>query len=217
MLGKKRLNHNLELIFLILAAVLIAVVTTWKITSHPVSSSQKDLNKVKSQVGKLILLPTDEQPTLATVTDRAKLKDKFLAAKSETGDRVLIYTKNKLVIIYRPNINKIVAVGLLTADPALPESKGATLTVLDSTNDPSRKQNIINKIKTAYPDIKITDGGKADVTNLPNTIVIDNTAPSRKSNLQVALENIIPGKEGIIPLGQTRPSTDMTIIVGADK
>ena len=78
--------------------------------SNPNKVTVGEANAVIEAVGKLVVLPTDEQPTLATVTDPEKLKDQPFFAQAKVGNKVLIYTKAKMAILYDPSINKIVAV-----------------------------------------------------------------------------------------------------------
>lgn len=63
------------------------------------------------RVGELIDLPKDERPTIATVSDKEKIKDQPFFGKAENGDKVLIFTNNKKVILYRPGEDRIVEVG----------------------------------------------------------------------------------------------------------
>lgn len=76
----------------------------------PNKAAQNDVNKLVAQVGKLIILPEGEIPTVATVSDPEKLKDQAFFAKAKTGDRVLIYTSAKKAFLYSPGDNKIVEV-----------------------------------------------------------------------------------------------------------
>lgn len=76
----------------------------------PNKVAQEELSKVVAQVGKLIVLPEGETPTLATVADPNKLKDQAFFANAKTGDKVLIYTNAKKAILYNPELNKIVEV-----------------------------------------------------------------------------------------------------------
>ncbi len=62
------------------------------------------------EVGRLIVLPTDEVPTVATVSDPKALKDKVFFAEAKTGDKVLIYTNAKKAILYDPVLKKIINV-----------------------------------------------------------------------------------------------------------
>lgn len=80
------------------------------IKKNPNKVAIDETNATISAVGKLIVLPTGEQPTLATVTDPSKLKDQPFFANAQTGFKVLIYTNAKEAILYDPVANKIVAV-----------------------------------------------------------------------------------------------------------
>ncbi len=66
------------------------------------------------RVGELIDLPKDERPTIATVSDKEKVKNQPFFGKVENGDKVLIYTNNKKVILYRPSGDRIVEVGAVS-------------------------------------------------------------------------------------------------------
>lgn len=79
----------------------------------PLVSGQRELQTTLAKVGNLIMLPATETPTLATVTDKEKLKDQNFFANSEQGDKVLIYVEAKKAILYRPSLNKIVEVAPL--------------------------------------------------------------------------------------------------------
>lgn len=81
-----------------------------KIAQNPDAVAQAETAKLVSTVGKLITLPTDETPSVATVTDKAKLADQPFFAKSENGDKVLIYTNAKKAILFRPSTDKIIEV-----------------------------------------------------------------------------------------------------------
>jgi hypothetical protein len=80
-------------------------------TSTKVTSSETD--KLVADVGKLIKLPADEKPTLATVTDVEKVKDQSLFKDAQNGDKVLVYTTAKKAILYRPTDNKIIEIGAI--------------------------------------------------------------------------------------------------------
>src|SRR3989338_6828424 len=77
---------------------------------NPNKLAQEETSKLVAQVGKLIVLPEGEAPTVATVSDPEKLKDQPFFARAKKGDRVLIYTNAKKAILYNPENNKIVEV-----------------------------------------------------------------------------------------------------------
>lgn len=192
------------------AALILIAVLLLRHANQDSGSSQS----IVGTVGQLMLLPTNEKPTIATVEDKAEIKDKFLAAHAQDGDRVLIYAKNRLVIVYRPGIHKIAAVGAVTADQAAVEAQNATLTVLDGDSNPTKTQTVIATIKAAYPNLKVTNGGEANRKDFPYTIVIDYT--NQKDNLQAALVTALSGKRGIQPPSEDKASTNLLLIVGKD-
>lgn len=75
------------------------------------SAAQAEIDALTAQVGKLINLPTDEKPTVATVTDASKVKDQPFFKNAKNGDKVLIYQKAQKAILYRPSENRIIEVG----------------------------------------------------------------------------------------------------------
>ena len=72
---------------------------------------REEEDKLIKRVGELIDIPKDERPTIATVSDKEKVKTQPFFAKAENGDKVLIFTNNKKVILYRPGEDRIVEVG----------------------------------------------------------------------------------------------------------
>lgn len=196
-----------------IVAVVIGVIVSLHIVAKQPSSSAIELSNVKASVSHLMLLPTDEEPTLATVQDKSQLKDKFLIDKAKNGDQLLIYTNNGIAILYRPSINKIVAVSPVTVDLAQVESDGATITILNGTNDSSKVTIVKDTIANLYPNTKITIG-EANKKDFPTTIIIDNTGS--KDNLLAGLMDAIHGKQGVVPLSEAKTATDFMIIVGKD-
>lgn len=81
---------------------------------NPQQVAQEENKKLIEAVGKLVLLPEGETPTIATVTDVNKLKSQqAFFARSAEGDKVLIYTSALKAIMYRPSTNKIIEVAPL--------------------------------------------------------------------------------------------------------
>src|SRR3989338_1207282 len=76
-------------------------------------NTQAEVESLVSEVGKLMELPGD-QPTVATVTDVEKLKSQPFFAKSQNGDKVLIFTEAKRAILYRPSSRLIIDVAPVT-------------------------------------------------------------------------------------------------------
>jgi len=79
-----------------------------EIKNNPNKISIDEINSLTTVISKFMDLPTDETPTLATVTDKEKLKDQDFFKKSENGDKILIYANAKKAILYRPSTQKVI-------------------------------------------------------------------------------------------------------------
>lgn len=83
---------------------------------------------VLDKVGKLIELPTGEQPTIATVTNPDLLNGQAFFAKAKKGDRVILYSTAKLAILYDETANKIINFGTINPSAATPSGAVAPAT-----------------------------------------------------------------------------------------
>jgi hypothetical protein len=81
--------------------------------SKPALLAKTEIQKLVEKVGKLIVLPKDEDPTLYTVTEIEKINNQLFFKNAKNGDKVLIYSKARKAILYDPQANKIVEVGPL--------------------------------------------------------------------------------------------------------
>ena len=109
--------------------IVISLVFFGKYRIEKVDSSLREKTETEElvkEVGKLILLPIDEIPTIATVSDKEKVKDQVFFLNVENGDKLLAYTRSMQAILYRPSINKIINVAPILIDKS-PEAKPSTL------------------------------------------------------------------------------------------
>ena len=103
---------GLVIIFVVLFVCVLSTAVYFykKANSNSEKVSKNDLALTVERVGKLMVLPTDETPTMATVSDPAKLKDQAFFANAKAGDKVLIYSNARKAILYSPTLNKIIEV-----------------------------------------------------------------------------------------------------------
>lgn len=81
------------------------------------AAAVRDENKaLVEKVGQLMVLPKNELPTVATVSDLDKLKGQAFFEQAKLGDKVLIYSQAKQAILYRPTSNQIVTFAPLIGD-----------------------------------------------------------------------------------------------------
>ena len=74
------------------------------------SSGPQYYAQVTKKLGKLIILPTKETPTIVTVKDASKARSQAFYANSQDGDITFVYAKAHQAILYRPSANIIVNV-----------------------------------------------------------------------------------------------------------
>ena len=72
-----------------------------------------EVRALVAKVDRLVVLPLNETPTVATVADLTALKDQVFFTDAKKGDKVLIYNNAKKAILYDPVLNKIVNVAPL--------------------------------------------------------------------------------------------------------
>jgi hypothetical protein len=122
-LPKVRLKFSPWLIVAVLLAFSGFMFYEYHQAKHAIQKTAPTVNKqqvddIVARVGKLIILPTDEKPsTLATVSNASKLKDQAFFLNAKDGDKVLVYTKHKQAILYRPSTNQLVNVSTVTVTP----------------------------------------------------------------------------------------------------
>ncbi len=98
---------------------------TQALLQNPTLSAQVENARLLQKVGALYDLPKDETPTIATVSDVKLLEKKPFFQRAQNGDKILIFTKNKIAILYRPSENKIIdftALSVPTPTPTLTPS-----------------------------------------------------------------------------------------------
>ena len=106
-----------------------------KAINNPEMITRQETDLIKEKVSKLMDIPADEEPTLATVLDKDKLSDQAFFANAENGDKVLIFTKAKKAILYRPSTNKIIEVAPLAIDDAALSGQNIKVAILNGTKN----------------------------------------------------------------------------------
>lgn len=104
------------LIILVIAAGIATVVYYNKIRvlkQDPNKLAQEKINEVVAKVSKIIDLPKDETPVIATISDTTPLANNPFFANAKIGDEVLMYTVSRKAFLYDPKANIIVEVASL--------------------------------------------------------------------------------------------------------
>ncbi len=124
----------LVLILLILSLGVLGVVySQYQKTQNELANAKKDpqavrveeAKKLVEQVSKVMILPSSETPTIATITDISKIKNQAFFAKAQNGDKLLIYTNARRAILFRPSTNKVIDVAPVNIGTATPSASPA--------------------------------------------------------------------------------------------
>ena len=113
---------------------------------HPELSAAQQTKAILADVGSLIQLPQNEDPSMASIKDAAAAKQgqPFLV-NAENGDVLIVYQKAAEAILYRPSTKKLVNVGPVNAAnnaPAVQQqtsASSATTSTNDATSTKSKK------------------------------------------------------------------------------
>ncbi len=95
---------------IIFVTIGVLLTTSYIFLKYRDSSTAESAESIKVLISKHVVLPADEEPAYATITDKNKLETPFLK-QAENGDKLLIYQNNQKIIIYRPSIDRIIDIG----------------------------------------------------------------------------------------------------------
>ncbi len=125
----KKVTVGLAVVVFVCLVAIFQLYKQLNTLKNPTQAAQDEVVKVVAQVGKLMVLPTDEQPTVASVTDPEKLKGQDFFINAKTGDKVLIYQNNRKAILYSPTLNKILEVSPINLNTGQTVSPAGTTDV----------------------------------------------------------------------------------------
>lgn len=196
-----------------------------KMLQNPAAATNEETQKLIAKVGKLIELPTDEEPTVATVSDPEKLKDQPFFAKAKNGDKLLIYNNAKKAILYDPVSNKIIEVAPVNIGTQSATASTSTVSpipqmvrffLLNGTAKVGLTKTYEETLKKAIPGAVVADRNNAKKNDYTKTILIDISGTEDKEVEQISKLLGIPVEK--LPDGEEKPANaDFLIILGNDK
>ena len=114
LIPKKELKkYSYKKIIVFFIALLVFGLGGYGMKNYFTQKSGGDTTQVLMEVGKLTELPQGETPTIATVTDVKPLQSQEFFKDAQIEDKLLLFTKSKRAILYRPSTNKIIVVAPL--------------------------------------------------------------------------------------------------------
>ena len=202
-----------------------------KLLKDPSYLQKQEVSNLEKMVGKLIDLPQGEDPTIATVSDKDKLSKQPFFAKAENGDKVLIYTKAKKAILYRPSSDKIIEVGPVTIGDSQSQEASPSISpsTLIETQNPTTTPTIDIKIaiynasktvglaastearlKSQFNNITVVE--KANSTgDYSSNLIID--LSGKRKDLTANIAGFLGGEVDSFPSTEVRPNAEILVIV----
>ncbi|MGH7204365.1 MAG: hypothetical protein ACREHC_08015 [Candidatus Levyibacteriota bacterium] len=124
-------------------------------TQVPTVSPDQQIQQKKADliasVSAQIKLPTDEDPILATVSDKNQLQNQDFFKQAQDGDKILMYPKNKKAFLYRPSINQVIAQAPLIYQDSSSDASVAA----EATKSAQQQQQSKGPIPTLKPQGKV--------------------------------------------------------------
>jgi len=221
-------RHGVVVLVIVLLATALLGINSyyWYYHSHPQTSATKtaaaheSTQALVASVAKLMVVPADEQPTLATVTDVSRLREQPFFQKAQNGDKVLIYRKANMAILYRPAINKIITVapissGMPAGTPATTET-GIRIAFANGTTNSALLQQAEEKVTATISTSHIMSSANAKRQDYMQTLVVPLSAGQASISAQIA--EVLHGQViEEVPASEVRPANaDILVIIGKD-
>ncbi|MBM3208776.1 LytR family transcriptional regulator [Candidatus Shapirobacteria bacterium] len=178
---------------------------TSRLLQDPTEAARQETNVILAKLGKMMELPVGEEPTMATIIDAEKLKDQPFFARTQNGDKVLLYANAKKAILYRPGENKIVEVaplniGTPSAQPVGPKIRVALYNGTDKTDLTQKAEKALT---AKYADIDVVAKENAKKRDYEKTLIVD--LSGTKKEVAEALAKELGGEVGTLPAEETAP------------
>lgn len=215
----------LQIILVVLVLLLLAGLGAggWYFYTYrmnPKSVAQKNQEEAKAlaqEVGRYMLLPADELPTIATVTDVSKLSGQDFFKFAQNGDKVLIFTKAKMAILYSPRVHKVLNVGPVNVGAAPNQAPQAKIAILNGTTVDGLAAKEQTTLQSAFPGASIVKTGTANSTDYAKTIIVvfnplaKNAGQALSTYYNNAIITNLPSTEN------PQDGVDILIILGKDR
>lgn len=197
------------------------------VKSNPDMLPKKELDAITASIKRFMDLPSDEEPTLATVTDKEALKEQDFFKRAENGDKVLLYPKAGKAILYRPSTGRVVEFAplilgasneatpsMVPQDEQSAQLKEVTVTIYNGTK--------IVGLTTAYEralqkleGVSVKNRKNASKNTYAKTLVVDLSGVNAEAAKKIA-ETVKGEVVKELPEGEAKPDTDILIIAAQD-
>lgn len=223
---QKALAPRIGLALLFVALLASAGFFYWRYREEVRSNPRYEVEQITRELRKVMDLPADSQPTLATVTEKEKLQGQGFFKNAENGDKVLIYLDIGKAILYRPSTKKIIDVAPVqetaapSASPAASESqsenvvKPLRVAVLNGTTITGLTKLVERKLDELPLNLSVEQRANAARVDYQTTLVVDLKGDYAAQAQQLA--QLLSGKVSGLPEGERSTDSDLLVIAGSE-
>lgn len=221
---KKIINKKSIFLFIALLIVGGVIVTAGyfyneyqKVKKNPEVVAKTEIKSVVGSISRFMDLPKDEEPTLATITDKEKLKDQEFFKNAQNGDKVLIYTKARKAILYRPSTGRVIEFAPLvigapdSSTAKQPQAEPVKVAIYNGTKTVGLSSKYADKFAGISSLLVVSKTNAAK--DYTETLVIDLKGGNKDIADQIG--QLVDGQVvDTLPDGEIKPEADILVIVG---
>lgn len=213
----------LKLLMVILFFFLVACLTAssvyfyYRYNQEINRNPYSELSQITKRISRFMVLP-EEQPTLATVTQKELLAEQGFFQQAENGDRVLIFPVSRRAILYRPSLGKVIDVAAVRSlEPELSDQAEpvpvALVEVYNGTFVGGLAGTVADRLVAEESlGVEVTASKDARIKSYEESIVVDLSGTNQDRAAMIA--QLLGGRVGTLPSGEASPAADLLVIVG---
>jgi hypothetical protein len=176
-----------------------------------VDAGKNEIASYVLKIGKFMVLPEGEEPTMATVADKERLSSQSFFAKAENGDKVLFFSKSQKAILYRPSQNMIIEATAMAGGISGGTVPNSEVVVSQKQVAPTEEVKPVQEQPKTQTAVEETKTQEAVVENAK---VVVNNGTSQKGLAKIVAEKISKlNGVNIVNTGNTVGNFDKTIVV----
>lgn len=177
-------------------------------------AKEDEVKKIVAEVSKIVRLPQNEIPSIATITDVSKLKDQPFFKDVKNGDILLVYNTSGKAILYDPKDKKVVDVTTLSTTASF--NQQFKIVIRNGTSTPNLAGKLEADLKKALgvANVVAKENAQKQTYEKTQVSIINQSAADFASNVA----KILNAQVVDFPSDEPKPKeADILIIIGKDR
>lgn len=178
-------------------------------------AAKKEVQALVDKVKKLVVLPENEDPTIATITDAPALaKEQPFYKDAHNGDKLMVYMQAKKAFIYDPNRNILVNVGPIYMENSAQQVQNAlNIEVRNGSSKTGQGTTVADDLKqtAAFNVVKVANAAKGDYQG---NIIVDKSKGDKNTIIDALKTKYSAAVVKDLPQGEKDTDAEVLLIVG---